>query len=386
MMSNKVLSYGRDSLIVLIFTFLLAIIVASLYEVFYSDESAVSVASVEREMNSAHEIYLKKGNKRYVSIAENIPNSNFVAYSSIDNDKFPYSPNPSIPFVVSTNEFGFIGTDDKINEQIPLIIFSGGSTTENRYVNENKRFPFLVGEYLSEILGYPIASMNDGKSGRNSAESLIKILATHLDLNPKAIVFYHNINALNVMENVGPSRKYHRDILIRTEKELSSGQLFVEFLRSLFPGTSRLISNFNAEYLQATSEEMPVRERNYGIERMSFSRELFIKELKLFIEMCRIWEIEPVIMTQPSLFLSESPDLDRFLDDWKIRDKVEFSKRFAEFNDIIRTTALVNDAMLIDLARAKNWDESDLYDGIHFTEKGSVFAANYISDSLRQLF
>ena len=42
--------------------------------------------------------------------------------------------------------------------------------------------------------------------------------------------------------------------------------------------------------------------------------------------------------------------------------------------------------IVIDLASARNWTEQEIYDGIHFTEMGSIFAAEFIANVLNEKF
>ena len=53
------------------------------------------------------------------------------------------------------------------------------------------------------------------------------------------------------------------------------------------------------------------------------------------------------------------------------------------FNDIAKEVALENGALFIDLANSKTWTSEDLYDGLHFTDKASIYISEIISKALQ---
>ena len=64
----------------------------------------------------------------------------------------------------------------------------------------------------------------------------------------------------------------------------------------------------------------------------------------------------------------------------------EFYDIHSHINAIIRYVAMDEGAFLIDLADASIWEEDDLYDGMHFTDKGSLKVARFVSEKLVNLF
>ncbi|MDO9084096.1 MAG: hypothetical protein Q7U56_12530, partial [Humidesulfovibrio sp.] len=61
----------------------------------------------------------------------------------------------------------------RVHEKADLsIVFLGGSTTECHYMNEEERFPYIVGRRLEQMTGLRINSYNSGMAGNNSLHSV----------------------------------------------------------------------------------------------------------------------------------------------------------------------------------------------------------------------
>lgn len=111
----------------------------------------------------------------------------------------------------------------------------------------------------------------------------------------------------------------------------------------------------------------------------------FEMNLQCFIYLCKARNIVPVLMTMASR-LKETPD--KVIADG-IReaglDYAEFKALFDAFNDAIRRKALENHIMLIDLAKGIPPEREYFYDVVHHNPKGSVKAAEIISEHLQPL-
>ena len=76
------------------------------------------------------------------------------------------------------------------------LVFLGGSTVACIYVDEESRFPSLVGQLLSQQTGKKVTSYNSGVGGNNSLHSLDILLNKIIPLKPDVVVMMHNINDL----------------------------------------------------------------------------------------------------------------------------------------------------------------------------------------------
>ncbi len=61
----------------------------------------------------------------------------------------------------------------------------------------------------------------------------------------------------------------------------------------------------------------------------------------------------------------------------------EFASVHDHFNAIVREVARSEGAVLIDLAGARNWAFGDVYDAVHFTDRGSQQVAEIIAAALK---
>ena len=133
---------------------------------------------------------------------------------------------------------------------------------------------------------------------------------------------------------------------------------------------------------------LPVSEIGKSIIMKSKMRRSFRSNLQLFIDLCRLHQIRPVLMTQPSR-LKNIPDeiIKTSLLDLEKRQGLsypEYKKLFDGFNDEIRETGKKNNILVIDLAAQIPPEKDYLYDIVHFTPKGSQRAAEIIAAVLKE--
>ena len=77
------------------------------------------------------------------------------------------------------------------------LVFLGASTTACIYVEEESRFPYLVGKLLAQKTGKKITSINSGVGGNNSLHSLDILLNKIIPVrSPTSWCMMHNINDL----------------------------------------------------------------------------------------------------------------------------------------------------------------------------------------------
>jgi hypothetical protein len=108
------------------------------------------------------------------------------------------------------------------------------------------------------------------------------------------------------------------------------------------------------------------------------SSEKFVSRLHAFVGICRAFDLEPVLMTQPVVSV-RVPSMPEFMD----------PRNQEIFNQLIRDVAGKENVVLIDLARhlaedVEGWNEpmKVFYDGVHVTNLGSRIYAEYIVQRL----
>ena len=64
------------------------------------------------------------------------------------------------------------------------------------FVDESKRFPYLVSQILKKKSG-EVHSLNGGNSGNNSMHSVVNLIAKGLNKRPNFVLMMHNVNDLS---------------------------------------------------------------------------------------------------------------------------------------------------------------------------------------------
>ena len=98
-------------------------------------------------------------------------------------------------YIVGEEDF----SEEKRKQPIDIIFF-GGSTTECLFVDEEKRFPYLLQGLLNNKARKSVRTLNGGVSGSHSIHSLTKYIAKGIPLKPKYVALMHNVNDLSILE------------------------------------------------------------------------------------------------------------------------------------------------------------------------------------------
>jgi len=304
-----------------------------------------------------------------------------------------------------TDKDGFIIGDSKIvskkqNSDSAIIIFYGGSTTECLYVDEEKRFPFLVGEkLLSEPYGKKIQTLNAGSSGNNSLHSTINFLANGIPRQPNIVVLMHNINDLNALVNTGTYwYTPPRYSIIQEQKAVDKSTLGYRtkaFFRSvkdllvpnLYSKTKKVLKGMGNKKPQEFEDEW----KDYRMKTSTTYEEkekLFRSSILGFIRLAKSHGIEVVLMTQ---FNRLQPN-DTFIRSMYEANKNAvigfdmFCEYYKKFNNAIRDIAANENLLLIDLDKKIPSNRNYIYDSVHLNTKGSEMAADTIAKELKVKF
>jgi len=192
------------------------------------------------------------------------------------------------------------------------LVFLGGSTTECMFVDESKRFPYVVGRLLEEETGKKINSFNGGKSGNTSFHFITTLLGKVIPLKPDVVIMMENINDLSVLLleksywNNNPTRGPLLTILPDDHF----------WLYYIFKGFKNLlIKHFYDEawgvidsIRKPPPDEFAERRGLIQIDERSTSEILtaFQKNIELFVYICRLYNIVPVLMTQENRLTDQS--------------------------------------------------------------------------------
>jgi len=336
--------------------------------------------------------YYQKGefykNNRYIKLKEFKPNLDtwtrpfdISRKNKLLNEKYK----------ILTDKYGFIeGWDsvtnidsraDKIN-----LIFMGGSTTENIFVEQNNRFPYKTGQILK------INSKNSGISGTNSLDSLNLLINKIVFLKPEKIVLMHNINDLSSLmysettsyNNVVQSRKTLVNLL---EREISNKfSLFdiFKYIKNIFVPNIFEIYSKTGTYINF---KKPKKEFNQikivpkiSDEKINQIRTAITNNLLTFNMICKQHHIDLFLMTQPY-----NPEYT--IDDTKLVDPNIITKLQSQTNELIVQLANTNKIKLIDLDgffKKKNNKSKYFYDQVHLNDEGNIIASKFIAAQIQK--
>lgn len=293
--------------------------------------------------------------QRAIRLREMKPNQTKYRFPNKKYDDLEYKE-----YKISSDSNGFI-KPSFIHEKPDIqIFFIGGSTTENEFVDEELRFPYLVGRMLEERMGKPINSDNGARNGNNSIHSINILLNKIAPYHPDVVVMMHNINDLTTLMHEGTYWNYN-------------------------PTRSNLSCALKNSDENRTDEWSNSEKRNYDDAFKSKIMQEFKENMQLFVNIARSKKITPVLMTQSNRIENN----DSF-EEISITRGYEFAKVYQElygkFNQIIRDVAAENNVMLIDLAKLVPQDKKYIYDEVHVNNEGSKLTAEIISDKLYHYF
>lgn len=295
---------------------------------------------------------------------------------------------------------GFI-IPSKIHDQPDVkLVFLGGSTTECFNIEEDKRFPYLVGRLLEQKTRLKVNSYNAAMAGNNSLHSLNILLNKAIPLNPHFVLMMHNINDLVILlyEKTYWNKNKYKSPLVEFTPDLATvGKYLQESLHVvrglLFPALYAHFKEWKRNFLgkgpqrgDAHDEFEAVRGQRLTVDRTRIL-EQYRRNLETFIALCQARQVTPVLMTQASR-LKENPDPE-ILQPIKARLEArqgisyqQFRELFEDFNQTIRETGARHHVLVIDLARQIPGEKDYLKDVVHLTERGSILVAHLVSQAL----
>ncbi len=299
---------------------------------------------------------------------------------------------------VRTDANGFILPYKRYEKPDFAVIFLGASTTACIYVDEESRFPALVGNLLEAKTGRQVTSINAGVGGNNSLHSLDILLNKVIPLKPDAVVMLHNINDLVALIydktywSKNPTRqpiidyKLYKDLTGMKAISTLARDTYIPNLHVAFRSLSKKI--FGKQVKDPEDEFAYIRGKKIVFDDARILDE-FKMNLQTFINICTARRITPVLMTQFNRYKAD-PDpkireaMAGFEKDSRISAR-QFKEIYDRFNAAVVEVGRQNGVLVIDLARLVPQESAYMYDVVHLNTAGSQLAARLISDKLQPL-
>lgn len=325
--------------------------------------------AVQDEVHRGYERYLVMREHRLSSEIAQAPDKKLLALADgLENRRY----------IIRTDENGYI-KPSKIHKSPALsIVFLGGSTTECHYMDEEERFPYLVGRTLEGKLGKTVNSYNSGYPGNNSLHGLLLLQGKIISLHPQAIIFMECINDLTYQMALGDywSRHPSRGILVDKEYNIIK-TLIIRHLVG-YKGMETVSKDEFANYRTPKENLQP-----------ELVAQRFRKNIELFVYICRLHNIKPVLMTQFNRLTEALPtNLEQQLvpveKGWGLT-YAEYRAAYAAINETLRQVAKEQKVLLIDLDHIVPKSAEYMYDIVHLNARGSHFVADVVAKRLAEI-
>ncbi len=333
---------------------------------------------------------------------------------------------------VSQNKLGFRGADPPENFSEYLTIMTvGGSTTYNAFISDGKTWTDVLGRKLQKA--FKNVWINNAGFNGHSTEAHILLLEQHITkLKPKILLFLvgHNdtIDYKKIAIYTGQSfdAKF-KEMVINNVLEQTK-QRKIEALRmktiknraiNFFKKTAREMSNYSevfsliitihrnikayklgfaytaksVNWVEPSTIEISEEDRrtiNKLLQSNDVKEHLVAYEarLKKLIKLSRDNNIEPILITYPTLYGNGIDDVTKF--NWAkyklhpnfIIDGEHAAKYDEMANNVNRKVAAEEGLLLIELSRKLPKYSKYYIDYIHYSNKGNEFVADIIYDTL----
>ena len=335
--------------------------------------------------------------RRYINLREFQPSID-VVYTPTDKEVRESDSLVQKAYRVRTDANGLILPDNRYPHPDLTLVFLGGSTVACLYVEEENRYPYLVGNLLEKATGEKVTSYNSGVGGNNSLHSLDILLNKLIPLHPDVVVMMHDINDLVTLIydwtywSNNPTRgpiidyKLYKNLTGMQAIATLARDTYIPNLHLAFRSLCKKI--FGKKAGDPEDEFAHVRGRKIVFDPARILDE-FQMNLQTFINICRARRITPVLMTQFNRIKSDPDDKIRqsmkgFESDSKVSAQ-EFKEIYDKFNEATVQVGRRNGVLVIDLARLIPREAKYLYDVVHLNTAGSRLAAQIISEQLLPL-
>lgn len=295
----------------------------------------------------------------------------------------------------SRNSLGFRGPELPVNKQgIFKIIAVGGSTTECKFLSDSCTWPARLYEKLHTQNNLTWVN-NAGIDGHTTFGHLLLIKEYVLKIRPDYILLMTGVNDIELGEPDEFDRQNQKAL------DKSSAKNFVKSLANHTELGRAVLSYYqlrsaSRKGLQHKEIDLnklvdnPLAEAviNARLEKQVPYLSAYRQRIDSIIRMCIVSGIQPVLITQPSLFGSFVDPVTGINAGNKWSEKnasgensVLMEKILEKYNDVLRSFS--PRVEVIDLSHAMPKNSSLFYDFTHVTNEGATKIASLLFDSLQ---
>ena len=299
---------------------------------------------------------------------------------------------PRLDPVVHTvrNSLGFRGPEPPRDfERHLTIVTIGGSTTECRLLTDGKTWPDALARKLAKM-SPNVWVNNAGFDGHSTFGHAVLLEQAIVPLHPKVALFLVGANDIGVADanpvdrrlaaTPAAWRKAAAGVFERVEV-LGLAQNLWRYARARKQGLGHAWTSIDL----AQTEVMPSDALEAEVGRRAPAVAGYRERLRRLIEICKQAGIEPVFITQPTLY----PHVDRFTGKdtatLRVSDRGNgaLDGRLTDLNnDATRAVAKQEGIVLIDLARTMPPDSRLYYDFVHYSNDGAALVGDIVAREL----
>ena len=271
------------------------------------------------------------------------------------------------------DHFGLRGQCDSIKDI--EIITLGGSTTDQRYINDGETWQDILQEKLSKKFNKRICISNAGVDGHSTfahLESLKIWFPLIKELKPKIYILYIGINDAFFTFSPRPNYdiNYDDNLLDKIKKKSAIYNLLKNFYYSV--NKNRLTTHKKIKRNDITFSEILINNKTPEISEMNSL--LFVERLKEIIKIIKNTNSKLICISQPHLYIDHA--LNRGFSNFYEYEKINFNSldfhySLIEINKKMEYLCQENaGTYYIDLT-SKKFENSDFYDLGHNTPSGA---------------
>jgi len=303
--------------------------------------------------------------------------------------------NPKLDKLIvnTTNSLGFRGPEPPANWKDQLTVITvGGSTTECHFLNDDRTWPYLLGERLTD--SFVRCWLNNAGLDGHTTFGHTVLLNDHIkQMRPKVVVFLIGVNDVELESPSFHDRLKMRGGYADLKHYIFQNSEVLNLGLNLVRGwRAQKFNNTTSKMLVLDSSLKRVLPESVMAARLA-AQAPFLAAYRTRVEgladTCAAWGILPVFVTQPNLFgmgRDEQTGVDLALFPCKPNDSTLNGKLMWEilerYNDVVRSIGAEKRLPVIDLARMMPKRSAYFYDMSHFTNQGAEEVANLVAGGL----
>lgn len=306
--------------------------------------------------------------------------------------KHHYYGKDSVITAYSRDRYGFRGRSIFNRPEKIDILTVGGSTTDQKYIDDALTWQELLENHLHEA-GKDLQIANAGVDGQSTHGHIknFKLWFPQVkDLHPRFILFYIGINDIyaNAESSYDKIEAGHQSTyqkLVLKIKDNSALFNLYRKIRGTYRAKSASLGHQKVDFSQYKYDTVPMATREMIEEFKHHNIPAFKERLKVLISYVREMDAEPIFMTQPaSVYQLANKQIFGAVDNDTSRktNGVDFYHFLNLLNHTIREIC-GNKYQVVELTSLNIWKKDDFYDWAHMTPKGTAKLADEIFQQIK---